>query len=196
MRGNQKSYKSLDRGHPKAGLDRQFPSSCLVCSRSGACMDVVEELKLLCSICKIEKFASRFSRKSGTKRGYSYKCKDCHNTYVRESWYPNNTEKHIESSAKWRTKNPFRIKATSLGLREKDVELVWGNSNGECAVCKSTHKLVLDHCHETNVPRGVLCSKCNLLLGHLGDTVESVAKTASLLIAYLNNAPKLEPFEK
>lgn len=34
-----------------------------------------------------------------------------------------------------------------------------------CEVCGATEKLHVDHCHERNVYRGVLCSSCNTALG-------------------------------
>ena len=45
--------------------------------------------------------------------------------------------------------------------------------NGRCAICKRlpyTKKgLVVDHCHQTGVIRGILCSRCNSALGMLDD---------------------------
>lgn len=39
---------------------------------------------------------------------------------------------------------------------------------GECEICGEAEKpLALDHCHETGKVRGLLCSPCNLTLGHL-----------------------------
>lgn len=36
---------------------------------------------------------------------------------------------------------------------------------GKCAACgiKPTHKLVVDHCHDTGATRGLLCRRCNVL---------------------------------
>lgn len=52
----------------------------------------------------------------------------------------------------------------------------------ECCGASGGHKgLHLDHCHQKNVFRGWLCSKCNLGLGLLGDSLESVAKAVDYL---------------
>jgi hypothetical protein len=39
-----------------------------------------------------------------------------------------------------------------------------------CAACGETdRKFVLDHCHATELVRGVLCDRCNTILGMCGD---------------------------
>ena len=62
-----------------------------------------------------------------------------------------------------------------------------------CAIC-GTHQdniqhesfkfspLVIDHDHKTGKIRGLLCPKCNLLLGHADDNVETLLKAALYLI--------------
>lgn len=42
-------------------------------------------------------------------------------------------------------------------------------------------KLVIDHCHETNVVRGLLCNPCNTLLGSAKDSVEILHKMTEYL---------------
>lgn len=47
--------------------------------------------------------------------------------------------------------------------------------------------LSLDHDHLTGVFRGWLCNKCNLGIGLLGDTAESVEKAVTYLRLNLRN---------
>lgn len=60
---------------------------------------------------------------------------------------------------------------------------------GKCALCAKPGKLVIDHCHETGLVRGLLCIRCNGSLGVLGDTPERI----SILLAYVSG--KLTPKE-
>jgi Recombination endonuclease VII len=57
--------------------------------------------------------------------------------------------------------------------------------NNLCAICSAPAKqnktLSIDHCHETGKIRGLLCSKCNMGLGLLGDTAESLRKALQYL---------------
>jgi hypothetical protein len=44
-----------------------------------------------------------------------------------------------------------------------------------CAICRQPsvgQRLSIDHCHETGIVRGLLCSPCNLGLGSFRDSVE------------------------
>lgn len=61
-------------------------------------------MSLECNICKNVLPVEKFSKKNSSRRGYSYRCKDCHNTYMRDTWYVNNRQKQIKSTAKWKQK--------------------------------------------------------------------------------------------
>lgn len=56
------------------------------------------------------------------------------------------------------------------GISVSDYEEMLAGQGGACAICKkvpeSETRLVVDHDHETTVVRGLLCSSCNLLVGH------------------------------
>lgn len=53
-----------------------------------------------------------------------------------------------------------------------------------CEICGRADALVVDHDHGTGELRGTLCRVCNLALGNLGDTLESLKKA----VAYLEQA--------
>ena len=55
--------------------------------------------------------------------------------------------------------------------------------NGGCAICLTTKRLNLDHCHESGKVRGFLCTNCNLLIGYTKDSVTTLEKA----INYLKN---------
>jgi len=56
-------------------------------------------------------------------------------------------------------------------------------------ICGSQEKLVVDHNHNTNKVRGLLCNHCNRGLGHFRDNTETLLKA----IDYLNNPISLKP---
>jgi N12 class adenine-specific DNA methylase len=46
---------------------------------------------------------------------------------------------------------------------------------GRCAICDTpSNRLVVDHCHDTNRVRGLLCGRCNTALGMLRENIQSV----------------------
>lgn len=61
------------------------------------------------------------------------------------------------------------------------------SQNGVCAICKKPEtifngNLAVDHCHTSGKVRGLLCSKCNTMLGNVGDST-AILESA---IDYLN----------
>lgn len=127
-----------------------------------------------CSTCKKVKTLSDFYKypKSRSTRGdgYQRRCKECILNYNKKF---QNTTEYKEKI--WANKITYRYGITSTEYQERCEE-----QSNRCAICfktpeeskgRSKTKLVVDHCHETNKVRGLLCSACNSALGLLGDDV-------------------------
>mgnify|MGYP000857438858 FL=1 len=63
----------------------------------------------------------------------------------------------------------------SYGLTLEEYNTILDAQNNLCAICKqintSSRDWHVDHCHKTGKVRGILCSHCNLMLGHATDNV-------------------------
>ena len=59
------------------------------------------------------------------------------------------------------------------GVTQAQFDAMFAAQGHRCAICRSTDHCgrgwCLDHNHATNLPRGVLCVFCNLVLGYLRD---------------------------
>lgn len=78
---------------------------------------------------------------------------------------------------------------------EKNIQII----NGKCHICEnklveneerrgqSLKTIAIDHDHKTNKVRGLLCKKCNSLLGFCDDNILILKKA----IEYLENNEKI-----
>ena len=87
--------------------------------------------------------------------------------------------------------NPERTRNNDLkrnyGITLEEHTKMYENQNGVCAICKKPgdgkwKKLCVDHCHTTGKVRGLLCKRCNIALGEVGDNISTLQK----MIEYLN----------
>jgi hypothetical protein len=84
-------------------------------------------------------------------------------------------EKSRAARAKYAKKHPQRVRDGKYrrlyGITLEDYESMFKKQSGACAVCfeKSDKHLDVDHDHVTGEVRGLLCSRCNLLLGNVND---------------------------
>lgn len=53
------------------------------------------------------------------------------------------------------------------GLTEEQYASMLASQGGRCALCGEEKKLHVDHCHDTNKVRGLLCMDCNTGIGKL-----------------------------
>lgn len=78
-----------------------------------------------------------------------------------------------------------------LGFTHIEYDKLIRYQNYRCACCGSesaynsgSQKFHVDHCHETNRVRGLLCKSCNHALGMCGDSIEGLMR----LVNYLKSA--------
>jgi len=72
------------------------------------------------------------------------------------------------------------------GINNEQKQTMYINQNKQCASCKYYFDfsiLVVDHCHKTGDVRGLICDKCNLALGLMGDGAneETVIKLSNMV---------------
>lgn len=76
------------------------------------------------------------------------------------------------------------------GLTQDQWQLLFESQDEKCACCGSTSSgskkgWHTDHDHLTEEVRGILCAKCNTVLGMLGDTIENVTENCGMYLDYL-----------
>ena len=158
--------------------------------------------RIRCKECAHNIRANSYTKNREKKIEYASQWKkenrDRINEQVRED-YKNNPEKH----KKWRDDHYARNRdeislRRSLSERkiEKDFyEKMFKEQEGKCAIChqpekrmardgKNITRLCIDHDHDTNAVRALLCSDCNTGIGKLMDSPELLLKAADYLISF------------
>jgi hypothetical protein len=154
-----------------------------------------------CTRCKqVLPFSDFYQRAGGTTLHSA--CKACERAMAKD-WYERNREKAKSKYQEWRAKNPEAVKQYRADNRRKHyqqevrrkygVDADWFDrqmlkQKGKCNGCgvafewgdKFTTPHV-DHCHATQVVRGLLCNRCNSVLGLCKDSDELLANLARYL---------------
>lgn len=119
--------------------------------------------------------------------------------------YQRHDRKNSEQRRELRAKHRARAKAnpranseadyhmrTKFGLNLDDYERMLAAQDGGCAVCGKEpvgKRLHIDHDHDTDEVRGLLCHQCNLALGCVGDDVERLMSLAAYVLSHRNVLP-------
>lgn len=165
-----------------------------------------------CPSCDTERLRSEFSYVKS--RGFSSHCKPCKSARERIARLKNpepfrardraRAPSRREWARSWRAENKEKVRAyerkTRYGIPHEEYSNLYRAQGGLCAVCKEPNKqanrngrnsgagsrdLHVDHDHATGRVRGLLCTNCNLGIGHFGDKPELL----SLAIEYLKAPP-------
>ncbi len=77
------------------------------------------------------------------------------------------------------------------GLCPDDYERLVDQQNGRCAICRGiTTRLVVDHDHATGGVRGLLCNRCNVGIGMLGDDLKHLRAATRYLAKRLRKCAR------
>lgn len=135
-----------------------------------------------CSKCKRVLPVACFSKKANDADLYRSSCKECLN--------------RMRAEANWKT----ILKRHELTAG--DYQAMFDAQGGRCCICRSNrfdagrkgHSpyrfLRIDHCHETDKVRGLLCDKCNLGLGNFNDDPQWLRAAAAYLERHHPEASK------
>jgi hypothetical protein len=100
-------------------------------------------------------------------------CRVCQREYSRTSRRRQQRTEWYRSGGKEQMQLQRRAKV--FGLTPEQWEAMNSEQDGRCAICRGVSKgrpLDVDHDHSTGTVRALLCRKCNLALGYVGDSIE------------------------
>ena len=129
-------------------------------------------MKRLCSGCKTIKPISNFYKYRNTFWSYCKSCSKQRGINFRKS-HPN--YRRVQTLA-------------SYGVSVEEYSALLSKQNGVCAICKrvcaSGDSLSIDHNHQTGEVRGLLCKRCNLVLGNAQESILLLESAIDYLVRY------------
>jgi len=100
----------------------------------------------------------------------------------RRDWRAKNPERNRENQKRWKSIHSEQVKnmnrnwcyRTKYKITLEEYNRILAVQNGVCILCgkRTAYKnkgrnLFIDHDHKTNRIRGLLCSRCNTMVGHI-----------------------------
>ncbi len=100
----------------------------------------------------------------------NFSCKQCN-----LNWAKVNKDKARQAVKNWNGRNREKLRGYQLkshyGITLNEYKELLNSHNNCCAICETTKRaLHVDHDHKTKRIRGILCNRCNMLLGALDNT--------------------------
>lgn len=145
-----------------------------------------------CPKCKQVLPLEAFNKNQSKKDGLVGYCKTCMAAYGK-TYRAKNITKARKWEKAWRDRNRDSCKKADrrhklkklYSLTEAEFSAMIARQLGGCAICGQQFKVSLhthvDHCHVTKKVRGILCAKCNLMLGHAKDSLALLRQAAEYL---------------
>ncbi len=138
----------------------------------------------VCVRCKVEKPRSEFHAEKRWNGSVRSECKEClRDANNRRYANPDGTQ-----SKELRTKTRDAQFKCRYGITRADYSRMLIDQNGCCAICGTTKSsksgdrcFYVDHDHDRNVVRGLLCHACNGALGHFGDNLAGIQRVVDYL---------------
>jgi hypothetical protein len=163
--------------------------------------EVIKDGYRLCNHCKTWKPFDCYAKNKNCVMGLSAVCRDCINEKARirytnkdilsrrkeqKSAYDKARRERLKAEGNLKPTDAGVLRARMLkrnyGMTPEDYDSMVETQNNECLICftsgdqERNKRLLVDHCHASGKVRGLLCNKCNLLLGHADDTIDRLER--------------------
>ena len=129
-----------------------------------------------CTHCRNYQPWGEFYEVPRNKTGHASRCKTC----VRSG----QAGRYLSARADAESAERMRVQRRAYKYGVTVDAIMQMEAVTECSICGGTltsKTRVIDHCHETDRVRGVLCKPCNLAIGILGDNQESLMRAVRYL---------------
>lgn len=115
-----------------------------------------------CRLCELELSTNKFHIDKSRPNGFNVICKTCRNSYRR-----------------------------LIYMSDDKYKKTLASQNNKCAICRTDAQefkkgLNVDHDYKTNKIRGLLCTNCNMGLGHFKDTIDNLIQAIAYLVKHGN----------
>ena len=155
----------------------------------------------ICLKCGAEKPLSEYHAKRGKPQP---QCKACRSKYMAKH-YQENLEREKKLRKEWYEANKLRVsikgkadrlanpdkfmlarKLLKYGLTREQYEAKLKKQGNACEICQRSFARTpyVDHCHNSLVVRGLLCSQCNTSLGLLKEDIAIFKRCIAYLRKY------------
>lgn len=126
-----------------------------------------------CKICNEKKPVENFHK---LKKWYASYCKICQAAFIKEWRLKNLDSIKAKKAERWKQMPAIKKADKHLkrryGISMQDYLVILESQKGVCKICgqESIRKrLSVDHCHTSGRVRGLLCERCNSILGRVKD---------------------------
>ena len=119
-----------------------------------------------CIKCNQVKLLSEFNKQTKAKDGYQTYCRSCQSGTTKQWFIDNPDKKYLEK----------------YGITLEDKNNMAKAQGDCCAICRTPFEQVVqvcvDHCHDSDQVRGILCHHCNTGLGQFKDSPKLLQQAA------------------
>ena len=149
-----------------------------------------------CIDCKDYKPWNNFYKSTTTKIGYGNLCKPCDkiSTDVSRKKYPERYKRNYDNYRKrdperWRKHMRKWLLKSKYGMTLEQYDEMLTLQGNKCAICgrldsgrrRDNGSFLVDHNHETDAVRGLLCYPCNISIGLLRDDSSIMKKMVNYM---------------
>lgn len=148
---------------------------------------------------KIKEYTKKYYQETKERKKYLLNLRKDTETFIKQrsgynkKYRMNNKEKlkeyYILNKEKIKLRTRVNNYKTQFGIDIDTYNIMLEEQNGCCAICgisilKLKKNFSVDHCHSSLKVRGLLCSKCNTVLGFVNDDINILKNCISYLKKY------------